>query len=641
MNPPPRNILALCVAAALGATWTKAAAPPTRPPAPAPPPLNAPIAAPPGVINGPPLTPAPNATPPRQGLISTGPAPTGFAVSGTPLVANLSWNAMAGAQRYAVYRLDGANLSREVTPAGFSGIQFQDVVPDPRMTYRYVVVAYYPNGTSGESPQVQFLSPPPINPSGFSAHDQGQGTVLFQWQAVPGTMTYRLDGPGLPTTGYVVTVANTGKFVGSPFTLVANIPGGARSWRLVAVYPGNYADYPNGSTASAVVHVLPPHSKTWLTLLQGPGQVFQVQTPLEYSTTRDMAGAYEPGYAGWLGQQFIYDSYYGFYPRTANVNYGFDRPCLSAQDATSENCFATGLKTWLGSYLLWDDPGQPNNEAVYGNPIDIGVGRRSYCEQGLGTAGFTTTCYATAHGPTAGQPGFNDPATITHPIAGIGSDFILSMVITKDAGGTTFMALSKNGTYVLLPSVGLDTEGQKLLPFVCMSCHGGTYNPATRKVDGSSFLPLDPELLAFASPADQAAQEEKIRKINLMIYNSGSSPAITSYVNGLYNGALAQPGAKATPDFVPSGWAPQSGLYRQIVRPYCVMCHMAVAGTDPDLNFLSWTNFKSNDGRIQAAVCGAHTMPHSELQYKAFWLKDTGSLYLPGLLFASLTIPGC
>ena len=71
------------------------------------------------------------------------------------------------------------------------------------------------------------------------------------------------------------------------------------------------------------------------------------------------------------------------------------------------------------------------------------------------------------------------------------------------------------------------------------------------------------------------------------------------------------------------------------------MCHMAVAGTDPDLNFLSWTNFKSNDGRIQAAVCGAHTMPHSELQYKAFLLKDTGSLYLPGLLFASITIPGC
>jgi len=137
MNPPPRNSLALCIAAALGATWTNAAAPPSRPPAPLPPPVNALIAAPPGVISGPPLILAPNAPGPlRHGL--TGPAPTGIAVSGMPLVASLSWNAMPGAQRYAVYRLDGANLSVEVTPTGFTGIQFQDVVPDPHITYRYV-----------------------------------------------------------------------------------------------------------------------------------------------------------------------------------------------------------------------------------------------------------------------------------------------------------------------------------------------------------------------------------------------------------------------------------------------------------------------------------------------------------------------
>jgi hypothetical protein len=34
-------------------------------------------------------------------------------------------------------------------------------------------------------------------------------------------------------------------------------------------------------------------------------------------------------------------------------------------------------------------------------------------------------------------------------------------------------------------------------------------------------------------------------------------------------------------------------------------------------------------------------MPHSELQYKAFWLKDTGPLYLPGLLSATLGFPSC
>src|SRR5205814_10102677 len=115
--------------------------------------------------------------------------------------------------------------------------------------------------------------------------------------------------------------------------------------------------------------------------------------------------------------------------------------------------------------------------------------------------GIYTVCYATAHGAQPGQPGFNDPYAIRNPTSGVGNDFILSMVITKDASGTVFLVLGKNAKYTLSPSVGLDTEGQKPVPFVCMSCHGGTYNANTRKVDGASFLPLDPQLLAFSSAA--------------------------------------------------------------------------------------------------------------------------------------------
>jgi hypothetical protein len=269
-------ILDLFVLTMVSATLANAAAPPPRPPAIAPPPPPAPVVAPPGVINGPVLTPAPGQPRPIQ---AAGPAPTGLVVNGTPLIANLSWNASPGSLRYAVYRLDGVTPSHEVTPAGFTGVQFQDIVPDPHVTYRYVVDAYYPNGTSAESAPVQYLSPPPLNPSGFSVHDQGQGNVLFQWQAVPGTITYRLDGPGFPSTGYVATARNTGQFVGAPFFIASNMPGGAGSWRLVALYPGNYADYPSGSIASTVIHVLPPHSKTWLTKPNPPELLFQVQTP--------------------------------------------------------------------------------------------------------------------------------------------------------------------------------------------------------------------------------------------------------------------------------------------------------------------------------------------------------------------------
>ncbi len=570
---------------------------------------------------------------------------------------------MPDAQRYAVWRGDGASVSIERTPPGFTGTQFQDVVPDPHITYRYSVVAYYPNGTSAEAPPVQFISPPPVNPSGFTAQDRGQGQVSFQWQAVPGVTQYRLDGPGIPATGYIWSGSGT-RFVRLPSALLPNIPAGPDSWRLVALYPGNYADFAAGSIASAVVRVLPPHSQPWLTKSNGAGLASQVETPAHQvlndspggspigNLTGDLFPTYDPNYATWLSQKFNWsgsclDCSIGlaFRPTGGNPD------CLPGQNVLS-TCERAGLKVWLNTTsLLWDEPGQAAKEAVYGNAGDLGVGRRTYCEQrlrgppepGMYTVvpGFFTVCYATAHGIPAGQPGFNDPAVITHPGEGLEPQFILAMVIVKDASGTVFMAFGKNGKYPLLPAVGLDSEGPKQVPFACLSCHGGRYNAATRKVDGASFLPLDPGLLAFASPTDQAAQEEKIRNINVMILNSDPGSAIANYIRGLYSGAPGQPGARATADYVPTGWAPQSGFYRQIVRPYCTMCHLAMTGGATTYNFSSWGNFQSYAGLIRASVCGAHTMPHNELQFKAFWTKDTGVLYVPGLLAATLGFPAC
>jgi hypothetical protein len=591
-----------------------------------------------------------------------GPAPSGVVVTGTPLVAHLSWNAMANAQRYAVWRGEGTSVSVERTPAGFTGTQFQDVVPDPRVTYRYAVVAYYSNGTSGEAPVVEFTSPPMKNPSPFTVRDQGQGSVAFQWRGVAGAVSYRLDGPGLPNTGFLVTNTNASH---------AGIPAGPGSWKLVALYPGNYGDYPAATIASTVVRILPAHSQPWLTKNNGPGALVQVQTPAHQvlndspggSTSGNPSGDLLPGYDSaavtWLSQPFHWapdihnfdKSSYFFRPDVFVGSEWGSPDCRNGEDlfylyATGviggSGCDRPGLKLWLDiNSPLWGEPEQAGNEAVYGNPGDLGVGRRASCEQrlrGPPVPGLYTVCYATAHGSPPGLPGFNDPQTITHPQAGLGADFILSMVITKDPTGTVFLVLGKNAKYTLSPTVQLDTEGPKLVPFACLSCHGGKYNPITRKVDGASLLPLDPGLLAFASPGDQAAQEEKIRSINSMIHNSDPRSAVGMYIRGLYKGGVSQPGTRAQPDYVPAGWAQQSGFYRSVVRPYCSTCHLAAP---TDWNFASWDNFQANAGLIRAAVCYAHTMPHSELQFKAFWTKDTGALYLPGLLAATLGFPSC
>jgi hypothetical protein len=631
-----------------------------------------------GGVSGQPVAPAPSAMAARPPLIPVaGPAPTGVAVTGTPLVARLTWNAMPNAQRYAVWRGEGAGVSVELTPAGFTGTQFQDVLPDPRVTYRYAVVAYYPNGTSAEAPVVLFTSPPMKNPPGFTARDQGQGTVSFQWQAVPGALKYRLDGTGLPNTGFFVT--NVG--ASHP-----NIPAGPGSWRLVALYPGNYADYPGASVVSTVVRVLPPHSLPWLTKNNGAGAISQVQLPAHQDNANPTTSAASgelfpvyspPGYANWLNLATCIDfsvalpSYPSGVRRCANDLTDTPGGYAARRGVDLFNhrdLYEVGLRVWLGtsapwvydvgqkvwlstSWPFWDESAGQVKEAVYGNPGDLGVGRRAACEQklrGPPAPGLFTVCYATAHGIPPGQPGFNDLQTITHPGAGVGNDFILSMMITKDATGSVFLVFSgadsyltewaRDVHYTLSPTATLDTEGPKLVPFACLSCHGGKYNPVTRKVDGASLLPLDPGLLAFASPGDQAAQEEKIRKINQVIQNSDPGSAVAAYIRGLYNGAFSQPGARAQPDYVPAGWAPQAGFYRSIVRPYCTTCHLAAPS---QWNFASWGNFLSNAGLIRAAVCGAHTMPHSELQYKAFWTKDTGALYLPGLLATTLGFPSC
>jgi len=106
----------------------------------------------------------------------------------------------------------------------------------------------------------------------------------------------------------------------------------------------------------------------------------------------------------------------------------------------------------------------------------------------------------------------------------------------------------------------------------------------------------------------------------------------------LYNGAIGTAGATAVPDYVPASWAPQAGFYRQVVRANCTMCHLAA----PDSwNFASWQNFQDNASLIYADVCLQHSMPHAEVPFKNFWLKDTGILYLPGLLAATLGKPSC
>jgi hypothetical protein len=114
----------------------------------------------PSALKGP-LAVAPSTT---KSTPSTAPAPTGVAVAWTRGVAHVTWNSVNGAQRYAVWRANGTASSVERTPSAYSLTQFADSIADLRQTYRYVVIAYFADGSKGASATVQFTASPKGKP---------------------------------------------------------------------------------------------------------------------------------------------------------------------------------------------------------------------------------------------------------------------------------------------------------------------------------------------------------------------------------------------------------------------------------------------------------------------------------------------
>jgi hypothetical protein len=430
---------------------------------------------------------------------------------------------------------------------------------------------------------------------------------------------------------------------------VAPVPAGPGTWKVTALYPGNFADYTTSTLAQAMVRVLPARATPWLAKNNGPGSLVVAQahasqlcgtTVYCLGPVKQLLGETKPPFVEW-GNPFQFD-------------------------------------------LAYD---QTRYEAVYGNTEDLGFGRRTDCKQWMlapPEPGIHTICYATSHGPPPGASGFGNPQVITEAANGVNftySGAVLhdpwggmprsATMIIQSPKGTTFLAmtpgvwdLSRGAEQAglswepgwaqfpqLTHAIAMDTEGPKPVPHSCIACHGGRYNATTKRVDGASLLPLDPGLLVFSGPPPGGAEyqaewirngkvrvEERIRKINMVVANSAPSAAVKNYIQGLYNGAVAQPYTQAVTDYVPAGWAPQAGFYRSVVKPYCAMCHLAAPA---NVSFSSWGNFEQNKAAIHTAVCKTHTMPNAEIPFTQFWLKDTGPLFLPGLLAATLGFASC
>jgi hypothetical protein len=460
----------------------------------------------------------------------------------------------------------------------------------------------------------------PVAPGGFTVQPQGPGAVQLTWQAAPGATGYIVQGPGVAAPG--LTLARTATAV-----TIQGVPGGPGTWRIQAVFGTDPLDPKAAATVSAILRYQPPHAPAWLSKANGPGNdglaivhylslfsrpEFQCPLCLPGATFTKVALALGVPQELVLGQ-VCYD--------------GFANPAASG-----------GYGTICGP-----------EEALYTNVTDFGTSRGTHC---FATAPMNNTlCYSKSgdHGLTV--------------IFATPSDYWFMTFASSDPKANVW-------AYTLTTDVTLDSEGPKSAPHACLSCHGGKFQP-NGHVTGATLLPLDPGLLQVTDRSDgNALQILAVNQAVMAAVPAAPSGFVSDYLAGLYGGdprnikpnavqhthtdpvkgvdvvdyVSIDPGGDSSakvwgnPDFVPKGWADQAGLYRAVVKPHCAMCHLAQPSA---LSFAAWPSFDGNKELIYTTACQSGAMPHSEVAFKSFWTKDTGVVYLPGLLATSVGHASC
>jgi hypothetical protein len=205
---------------------------------------------------------------------------------------------------------------------------------------------------------------------------------------------------------------------------------------------------------------------------------------------------------------------------------------------------------------------------------------------------------------------------------------IVAMVYDSNIDGqvndVTFYIYGTDG--LRLKAAALDSEGNKYLPQLCLPCHGGFYldNGGIITVDGANFLPFDTASFKYTNRPGYtlAAQAEKFRQLNALVYDTNPYPTILDLIDGWYNGQVHQAGQPFNANYVPtsySGNATDAELYTQVVRPYCRSCHLS-------MSIVQLTSPADVDA-ARFDVFQSRIMPHSEMASHNFW-SGAGPAYL-------------
>ncbi|HEY6922303.1 MAG TPA: hypothetical protein VI653_02455, partial [Steroidobacteraceae bacterium] len=439
-----------------------------------------------------------------------------------------------------------------------------------------------------------YASPPqPQEPGSFTATEPQFGQVSLTWSTVQNVTGYLVNEKGSTAPPAQVPAQSTAY---QSATLFKNLSPGFHTYQIASAYgyPVPAVGLPE---ASVLVHAVPPpHSVPFLTKNNGAGS--------------------EAAYRAHIG-------------RIAQVVRHYDPANLALQDLSKALDEGVVRAVQVPA-------------ALYANVTDLGLGRSVACWEWWWHGNLTAIdCLASNHGlpPGAATPNLPELIAATSARSAASVGWIHFAVGSREMTFMNFLPANGAGVFSnplvtgnwdgwkSSSSTTLDDEGAKYLPHACLTCHGGTYDASTNVVTGATFLPVDPAQVAFSNQpgSDRGSSEAAIRAINASIVDAKPPQAVADYISGLYNGNVTTPGTIAQSSYVPPGWAQQADLFKNVVKPDCLMCHLA---SPPSLVFDSADKFFANKAAIYADVCVAHSMPNAQVPYNHLWssLGPSGSV---------------
>jgi hypothetical protein len=283
--------------------------------------------------------------------------------------------------------------------------------------------------------------------------------------------------------------------------------------------------------------------------------------------------------------------------------------------------------------------GASDTKAFYYNRGDLGIGREMHCVDKLSSTG-QVACYvrnfAAGDDQSEFRFGMSQDVAFKNMDASVAFATVAMVFRKNDASNKVFFVvygqnearvnaapLDRHGLNFALGKTdntgAVGTPGVNFnnhIPSNCLNCHGGSYDPATKKVSGGLFLPFDLDQFDYQNTrADRtrAIQEPAFKALNTIVRGvaaqvGGTGTEVVSQIDGWYAGGSFNSG------FVPSGWSnttQQIAVYNSVVKGACRGCHM----TSP-------LSFSTAAGFVPAAVAAdlcSLTMPHALQNMREFW----------------------